>query len=205
MKTKEILKQMEDYAKEKRICIVLPDTREFLINLCQTRNPKKILEVGTAIGFSASLMLLNSSANITCFEASAPNIVLAKQNFEKLGLTDRVQIVFGDCLKTLPNCKEKFDLIFLDGPKGLYPDILKLLLPLLEENGIFVADNVSFRGMVNGKNSITEKRFEKTVLSLQMFLNDLKSNKDLDVKVFEELGDGIAIATWRKKWKILSF
>lgn len=197
--TQEILNQMENFAKEKRICIVLPETRKFLIDLCKKLNPKTILEVGTAIGYSASLMLLNSNANITCAEASAPNIVLAKQNFEKLGLTNRVNIVYGDCLKTLPNFNQKFDLIFLDGPKGLYPDILKLLLPLLNENGVLVADNVSFRGMVNGKNEITEKRFEKTVLALQTFLDNLKQNSKLETEVFEDLGDGIAVAKWRKK------
>ena len=195
----KILDEMERYAKEKRICIILPETRVFLRELCQKIKPKKILEVGTAIGFSASWMLRSCDASITCCEASAPNIVLAKQNFEKLGLTERVKIVYGDCLKTLPNFNEKFDLIFLDGPKGLYPEILKLLLPLLDNNGTLVADNVSFRGMVTGDSKITEPRFEKTVKALKQFLDDLKNNKELEIEVYEKLGDGICVAKWRKK------
>ena len=195
----QILKEMENYANEKKICIIRPKTRLFLIEKLKQYNPKNILEVGTAIGYSASLMLLNSNAKITCAEASAPNIVLAKQNFEKLGLTERVNIIFGDCLKTLPEMNQKFDFIFLDGPKGLYPDILKLLLPLLSENGVLVADNVSFRGMVSGKAEITEKRFEKTVSALRQFLKDLKENKDLETEVYEDLEDGVSISKWRIK------
>ncbi len=194
----KILDEMESYANQHKICIVRPKTRQFLIDLCKKNNPKTILEVGTAIGFSASTMLLNCDANITCAEASAPNIVLAKQNFEKLGLSERVNIVFGNCLNTLPEINQQFDLIFLDGPKGLYPDILKLLLPKLAKNGVLVADNVSFRGMVDGKSQITEPRFEITVKALKTFLNDLTSNPLLETQIFFDLDDGVAVAKWRK-------
>lgn len=195
-----ILKEMEVFAKERKIPIVLPITRDFLINLCREKKPKKILEVGTAIGYSASNMLLACDANITCCEASKPNIVLAKQNFEKLGLTDRVKIVEGDCLKTLGTLVgQKFDIIFLDGPKGFYPEILKLLLPLLDESGTLVADNIGFRGMVSKHLKVTENRFEKTVKALDMFLQELKNNKELDTQIYFEIGDGISVSTWRKK------
>lgn len=196
----ETLKEMEAFAKEKNIPIALPDTREFLKNLCKEKMPKKILEVGTAIGYSASNMLLSCSAEIVCCEASKPNIKIAKQNFEKLGLTKRVTIVEGDCLKTLPGLAgQKFDLIFLDGPKGLYPQILPLLLPLLNEDGTLVADNIGFRGMVSKNSEITENRFIKTVHELKKFLDDLKNNKDLKTDIHFEIGDGISVSTWREK------
>ncbi len=195
-----ILKDMEVFAKERKIPIALPDTRDFLKNLCKEKKPKTILEVGTAIGYSASNMLLSCDAVITCCEASKPNIVIAKQNFEKLGLTQRVKIVEGDCLKTLPTLLgQKFDLIFLDGPKGLYPQILPLLLPLLGENGTLVSDNIGFRGMVSKGSEITENRFVKTVHELQTFINDLQNNKNLNTEIHFEIGDGISVSTWRKK------
>ena len=196
----KILTEMEVFAKEKNIPIALPITRDFLKNLCKEKKPKKILEIGMAIGYSASNMLLSCDAQITCCEASRPNIILAKQNFEKLGLENRVNIVEGDCLKTLPSLVgQKFDLIFLDGPKGFYPQILKLLLPLLDDGGVLVADNVGFRGMVSKNNEITEKRFIKTVDALKMFLSDLQNNSNLKTEVHFEIGDGITISTWRKK------
>ncbi len=187
---------MEQYAKEKHICIVLPETRIFLKELCVKLKPKKILEVGMAIGYSASVMLSSCEAHITCCEASLPNIKLAKQNFERLKLSDRVDIVAGDCLKTLPDLQgQVFDLIFLDGPKGLYPDILKLLLPLLSNTGVLVADNISFRGMVEGE-PITQPRFEKTVQALRRFIQDIQDNKELKLEI-KKVGDGLALVQKR--------
>ncbi len=197
----KILDEMEQFAKEKRICIIQPQTRVFLKELCTKHKPKHILEVGTAIGYSASFMLLNSTANITCCEASKPNIKLAKENFSRLNLSERVQIIEGDCLKTLPNIKEKFDLIFLDGPKKQYREIGKLLLPLLDENGVFVADNVEFRHMVSENAPITEKRFEETVRILREFIQDFKNNEKLETQVFADIGDGLLVAKWKKEKK----
>ena len=196
----DILREMEVFAKEKNIPIVQPKTRDFLKNLCKERKPKSILEIGMAIGYSASNMLLSCDGHITCCEASKPNINLAKPNFEKLGLLNRVTVEEGDCLKTLPLLEgQKFDLIFLDGPKGFYPEILKLLLPLLDENGVLVADNVGFRKMVSEHKQIMEPRFEKTVKALEEFLSDLQNNSDLKTEVHFEIGDGITVSTWRKK------
>lgn len=190
-----ILKEIENFARQNKIPVILPKTQEFLKEICKKHQPKQILEIGTAIGFSASLMLLNCGAFITCAEASAPNIKLAKQNFERLNLTSRVNIVEGDCLNTLPKLiGKKFDLIFLDGPKGLYPQILNLLLPLLAKDGILVADNVEFRGMVSLGAEITEHRFEKTVFALREFIENARQNKNLKVCVYPEIGDGILVA-----------
>ncbi len=194
------LKEMEDYAKKNKICIVQPPTRDFLQELCAKLKPKRILEVGTAIGYSASCMLLACDAKITCAEASVPNIKLANNNFSKLGLAERVKIVEGDCIKTLPSLVgQKFDLIFLDGPKGLYSEIFELLLPLLDENGVFVADNVEFRKMVSLGAEISEPRFEKTVKALRTFIDKVIKNDKLDVEVFPTLGDGILVAKFKKE------
>ena len=195
----KILDEMEQFAKEKCICIIQPQTRVFLEELCVKHKPKHILEVGTAIGYSASFMLLNSTADITCCEASKPNIKLAKENFARLNLADRVQIIEGDCLKTLPSIEKKFDLIFLDGPKKQYREIGRLLLPLLDANGILVADNVEFRHMVSENAPITEKRFEETVKVLREFIKDFKENKKLETQVFADIGDGLLVAKWKKE------
>lgn len=188
---------MERFAAERNIPIIVPQTREFLTELCAKHKPSTILEVGTAIGFSASVMLSACDAEITCCEASAPNIAWAKANFNSLGLTDRVTILPGDCLDTLPTLVgQKFDLIFLDGPKGKYPEILELLLPLLAQRGILVADNVLFRGMVKGGAAITYPRFVPTVQALRNFLERLRTDPKLETEV-KDIGDGLAIARWK--------
>lgn len=195
----EFLVEVEKYARQNKIPVVLPETRVFLEELCKKEKPKKILEIGMAIGFSGSVMLKSCDAFLTSCEASLPNIEIAKQNFEKQGLTNRVKIVEGDCLKTLPTLAlEKFDLIFLDGPKGLYLDILQLILPLLSKNGTLVADNVLFRGMVNGKKPVSENRFKVTVDVLKKFNNYLTNNKNFDTQILD-IGDGLCVARFKKE------
>lgn len=189
----QYLKRMLSFARENKIPVILDDTREYLENLCEQLKPKKILEVGTAIGYSASCMLLASNADIVCFEASLPNIKLANENFKNLGLTNRVEIVVGDCLKTLPDYTGgEFDLIFLDGPKQMYKQIFDLLLPHLSINGVMVIDNVLFRGMVSDGKEITEPRYVRTVESLRNFIEYVQSKPELQAEV-KHIGDGLCV------------
>lgn len=190
------LNEMEQFARANKIPVILPETREYLENLCKQIQPKKILEIGMAIGYSASCMLLSSNANIVECEASLPNIELAKKNFEILGLTDRVSIIEGDCMNTLPTINEQFDLIFLDGPKGKYPEILPLILPRLKSTGVLVCDNVLFRGMVLDGQPLQYPRFERTVIALRNFIEMLQNNSDLETEILH-IGDGLAVAKYK--------
>jgi len=193
------LTQMEKFARQNKIPVILDDTKDYLQNLCKERQPKHILEIGMAIGYSASCMLEVCDADILELEASLPNIELARQNFEKLGFTNRVNIIVGDCMVELPKLLgQKFDLIFLDGPKGHYPEMLPNILPLLADTGVFVSDNVLFRGMVRDGKDITCNRYEHTILALQKFLELLETNETLDTKVLH-IGDGLAVV--KKKFK----
>lgn len=194
----DYLDEMEVFARERKIPVVLRETRQYLENLCEQIQPKKILEIGMAIGYSASCMLKKSNANICCLEISKPNIELAKHNFMELGLTDRVQIIEGDCLTTIQNIKDKFDLIFLDGPKGAYVKMLSFLLPLLNKNGVLVVDNVLFRGMVLDGKSISEPRFEKTVSVMREFLNIVQNDERLVTKTYH-IGDGVCEIRFKER------
>ncbi|MBR7091539.1 MAG: O-methyltransferase [Clostridia bacterium] len=190
------LDEMEIYARANKIPVILRDTREYLENLCREIKPKRILEIGMAIGYSASCMLLSSEADIVECEASIPNIQLAKVNFDILGLTHRVTIVEGDCMNTLPSVEGKFDLIFLDGPKGKYPEILPLVLPKLSKTGVLVCDNVLFRGMVLDGEPLQWPRFERTVIALREFIQMLQNNDELDTQILH-IGDGLAVARYK--------
>lgn len=198
----DYLQQMETFARQNKIPVILPPTREFLCNLVASKKPNSILEIGMAIGFSASCMLLSyDKAKVVDLEASLPNIALAKQNFKALGLEDRVEIIVGDCIKTLPNLVktgQKFDMIFLDGPKGLYVDMIDMLLPMLNDNGVWVSDNVLFKGMVRGGKPITEHRYINTVQTMQKFLQILENHPKLNTKTLD-IGDGLCVVTKKEK------
>lgn len=194
----EYLVRLEKYARKNRIPVVLPDSREYLCNLVSERKPKRILEIGMAIGFSGSNMLKSyEGAHLVCCEVSKPNIEEARENFKNQGLTERVEIIEGDCMKTLPKLLgQKFDLIFLDGPKTFYADMIDLILPLLDKNGVWVSDNVLFRGMVRDGAEITEHRFERTARILDEFLTRLQQNDKLDTQILH-IGDGLSVVKFR--------
>ena len=194
----DYLQEMETFARQNKIPVILPPTREFLCNLVASKKPNSILEIGMAIGFSASCMLLSyDKAKVVDLEASLPNIALAKA----LGLEDRVEIIVGDCIKTLPNLVktgQKFDMIFLDGPKGLYVDMIDMLLPMLNDDGVWVSDNVLFKGMVRGGKPITEHRYINTVQTMQKFLQILENHPKLNTKTLD-IGDGLCVVTKKEK------
>ncbi len=194
----EYLIRLEKYARKNKIPVVLPDTREFLCKLVRERKPNRILEIGMAIGFSGSNMLKSyDGTTLVCCEVSKPNIEEAVENFENQGLTARVQIIEGDCMKTLPTLLgQKFDLIFLDGPKTFYSDMIDLILPLLSKKGVWVSDNVLFRGMVRDGVEITEHRFERTAKILDEFLTKLQQNEKLDTQILH-IGDGLSVVKFR--------
>ena len=198
----EYLQQMETFARQNKIPVILPPTREYLCKLVAEKKPNSILEIGMAIGFSASCMLLScDKAKIVDLEASLPNIELAKKNFKALGLEDRVDIIIGDCMKTLPSLLksgQKFDMIFLDGPKGMYVDMIDMLLPLLNDDGVWVSDNVLFKGMVRGGKPITEHRYINTVNTMRKFLAILENHPHLNTKTLD-IGDGLCIDTKKEK------
>jgi len=194
----DYLVRLEKFARNRKIPVVLPDTREFLCNLVRERKPKRILEIGMAIGFSGSNMLKSyDGARLVCCEVSKPNIEEAQENFRNQGLTERVEIIEGDCMLTLPKLAgQKFDLIFLDGPKTFYSDMIDLILPLLSKDGVWVSDNVLFRGMVRDGAEITEHRFERTSRVLDEFLTKLQNNDKLDTQILH-IGDGLSVVKFR--------
>lgn len=194
----EFLINLEKFARQNNIPVILDDTKDYLINLLAETKPKTILEIGMAIGYSGSVMLKNSQANLTCIEASKPNIALAKQNFMVQGLSARVEIIEGDCMQELPKLKgRKFDFIFLDGPKGKYLEMIDMILPLLNDDGVWVSDNVLFRGMVRDGEPVPAPRFVVTVQVLRDFLDTLENNPNLDTQVLH-IGDGLSVTKFKR-------
>ena len=158
----EYLCELEKYSKETNVPIIRPQMQsllKFLITWCK---PVKILEVGTAIGFSALLMseYAPEGCHITTIEKYEKRIPIAKQNFEKAGKADTITLLEGDATQILSELSDndKYDLIFMDAAKGQYinflPDILRLLLP----NGILVSDNILQEGeLIESKYAVTRR------------------------------------------------
>ena len=150
-------------------------------------------------------MLEASTADLVTIEHNKDYIKQAKKNFKLHGLTKRVKIVEGDCLVALANMAnsgkyiEHFDFVFLDGPKAQYENMLELIVKMLAPNGVFVADNVLFRGYVEGENKPTTKRYKTIIERLNRFIESCKNHEDLTDFELNTIEDGMIFAKKRTK------
>ncbi len=188
-----ILKELENFALEHKVPIVQKETAKFLELMITMNRPKKILELGTAIGYSAILMnqVLGGVSEITTIERDEKMIELAKANIEKYGLQDKITVLQGDCLEVLENLEGQYDMIFMDAGKGHYNHFLPHCLRLLKKEGALIADNVLFRGMVASK-ELVKRRKITIVKRMKSYLELVSSNEDLITSVIP-MGDGISV------------
>ncbi|NFG24906.1 O-methyltransferase [Clostridium botulinum] len=194
---KGILKEIEDFAKESAVPIVQKETGVFLEFMVNMKRPLRILELGTAIGFSSILMYEAAKTNpeIITIERDEKMIEFAKLNLKKFNLEDKIKIEQGDCLEVLEKLKEPFDLIFMDAGKGHYNHFLPHCLRLLKQDGVIIADNVLFRGMV-ASNELVKRRKITIVKRMRTYLDMVTSDEELITTVIP-MGDGIAVTKRR--------
>lgn len=144
MKPEEVLESIEKVAAQRRLPIIGPKRGRFLDEVIEGHRPKTILEVGTLVGYSAIRMgrHLEKGGHITCVELRDDMALIARSNFAKAGLSDRIEVVVGDALKVLPALKGSFDMVFFDAVKEDYITYLKSVEGLLHRGSVVVADNV---------------------------------------------------------------
>mgnify|MGYP000846734448 CR=1 FL=1 len=187
------LRNLELYAENNHIPIVEKEVAQMLKVLLKIHNPKNILEIGTAIGYSTLVMAeANQYARITTIERSPNMVELAKENINNTIYKDRINIVEGEAEEVLSNLEEKYDFIFLDAAKGQYLEFFNLCMELLEPKGLIVSDNVLFRGMVASDKLVVRRK--KTIV--KRLRNYLKHINEIDgyTSAIIPIGDGIALS-----------
>lgn len=144
MKVSEILRQIEIQARKELLPIIGPEKGKVLAEMVKKYKPRRILEIGTLVGYSAILMADNLPENgeIITLEVSRPSFEMAKANIQKAGLEDKIKIIFGSALKIIPELDEKFDFVFIDAEKKEYLQYLKTVESKLSVRAVVVADNV---------------------------------------------------------------
>ena len=178
--------QLKRFAKKNIIPIIRPKSAKMLRNFCRVKKPKKILEIGTAIGYSTSIMLdAFKQAFVVTIEKDEKMAEIAKQTFKDRNLEEKVKLIESDAFVALNKLQnEKFDFIFLDGPKGQYFKYLPLLKSMLNIKGFLLADDVLFHGYVK-KDGDPGHKHRTIVASLRAFINDLSSDSNFETKLFE--------------------
>lgn len=188
----EELKKIKEKALSEHIPIIMDDTLEVVDRILNELKPKKILEIGTAVGYSAMCFskYLQEGGKIDTIERDEERVIQARENIKKVGVEDKINIYEGDAVEILPTLKEKYDMVFIDAAKGKYPFFLKEALRMLEEKGIILADNVLYKGYVMSDYNKHKQR--TAVRNLREYIAEVTGNPNLETEILE-VGDGLAI------------
>ena len=189
------LNELEQYAIKTNVPVIRPQMQSFLKLLLAMKRPKEILEVGTAIGFSALLMSEYGpeDCKITTIEKYEKRIPLARENFRKAGREKEITLLEGDALKILKELKGSYDFIFMDAAKGQYIHFLPDILNLMPVGGVLVSDNVLQDGDVMESRYAVTRR-DRTIHSrMREYLYELKHNERLQTDILP-LGDGATVS-----------
>lgn len=190
-----MLGEIQRSAIDRKMPIIDCETAHFLNTVLSIKRPKKILEIGCAIGFSAALMSkhLKKDGHITTIDRYDIMIKEAKENFKKLEIENKITLLEGDAVDILKQLNDKFDVIFLDAAKGQYLQMLPDCLRLLNDDGIFIADDVLQGGRI-AKERLEVPRRQRTIHTrMRMFLNEICTKKDINASIIP-IADGVLLA-----------
>ncbi len=195
---KKIIEEMESYAESENVPIIEKDSIIFINKLIELNKIKTVLEIGTAIGYSAIMMAIeNPNIQVTTIEKDEKRYIEAIKNIKKCELENRIEVVFQDALEVNMSGL-KYDLIFIDAAKGQYQKYFEKFQYYLNEGGVIITDNLKFHGLVGNKEKAGSKNVEKLVEKIENYIEFLKTNQDF-VSKFYEVGDGLAVSIRRPK------
>ena len=189
------LEELEKYARENYVPIIRKEMESFLKVLIQMKQPKSILEVGTAIGYSALFMseCMPKNCHITTIENYEKRIPIAKENFKKYKKEDKITLLEGDAMELLPKLEGSFDFIFMDAAKGQYIHFLPELTRILPSGGILLSDNVLQEGDIIESRYVVARR-DRTIHSrMREYLYELKHSTQFCTSIIP-IGDGASLS-----------
>lgn len=187
-----LLEEMEQYALEKDVPIMQQEGITFMCSFIQEHHIKRVLEIGSAIGYSAIRMaLLDEDIHITTIERDEERYEKAKEYIARSAQKDQITLLYGDALET--DIQGSFDMIFIDAAKAQYIRFFERYEPLLIPGGYIITDNLKFHGFVEHPETATSRNLRQLVGKISRFINYLKSREDYDT-TFLEQGDGIGIS-----------
>lgn len=197
------LEKIKEKALENHIPIIMDDTLEVIAKILTEKKPKRILEIGTAVGYSAMCFskYLAEDGLIDTIERDEERIEEAKQNFKKVEVENKINLYEGDAVEILPTLNEKYDVVFIDAAKGKYPIFLKEALRMLNQDGIIFADNILYKGYVMSDYNKHKQR--TAVRNLREYIKETTENPNLETEILE-VGDGLAISKMKLNTKIES-
>lgn len=195
MEIRDVLAALEAEAAAERVPIIRAEERESLLRAAAESRPRRILEIGTAIGYSALLLAERfPEAAVDTVELDEKRRARALRAVEKAGAAGRVRCLAGDAAEVIPRLTGPYDFLYLDGPKGQYLAHLRLAEPLLSDRAVIAADNVLFRGLVRAEGPVPH-RYRTIVTRLRDYIAYAETHYDTEI---DTAGDGLAVSRRRK-------
>jgi len=190
-----MLGKIQREAMDNNVPIIPPEMVRLLSVILKMAKPKNILEIGTAVGFSAGLMcsFLEDGGKVTTIDRYEVLLKKAKENINRLELEDKIEIIEGDAANVLPNLQGPFDVVFLDAAKGQYINFLPHCLRLLKPGGVLIADDVLHHGNVTKDVSEIARRQRTIHKRMREFLFEITNNPKLETCILP-IGDGVSIS-----------
>lgn len=190
---KELILEMESYASEHNVPIIEKESIAFIMKYIKANHIVNILEIGSAIGYSAILMAsVAPDITVTTIERDNARYMECLKNVKKCGFENKINVVFQDALEVnLTNVS--YDLIFIDAAKGQYTKYFEKFKYFLKENGAIITDNLKFHGNVGKSSEIESKNLRSLVGKIEDYIEFLKENKDFDT-TFYDVGDGLSVS-----------
>lgn len=196
MFNEEELKKIKELALENHIPIIMDDTLEVIEKVLKEENPKRILEIGTAVGYSASCFVrVCSDVIVDTIELNEERYNEALVNLKNIGIENNVNVYLGNAVEILPTLNNNYDIVFIDANKGKYPVFLQEAIRMINNNGLIIADNVLYKGYVMSDYNKHKQR--TAVRHLREYLKEATENEMLETEILE-VGDGLAITRVNK-------
>ena len=190
------LKIVKKKALEDNIPIIMDDTLEKIKEILENEKPNRILEIGTAVGYSASQFAryTDKKCKIDTIEIDEERAKEAKENIKKIGFEDRINVIVGNAVDIIPTLNNKYDIVFIDAAKGKYPIFLEESLKLINKGGLILADNILYKGYVMSDYNKHKQR--TAVRHLREYIKEITENDNFETEILE-IGDGLSITRIR--------
>lgn len=189
-----LLRDLELYAEENSVPIIHKEVADLLRVILKLKRPKKILELGCAIGYSSLFFadVLDGDVEIVTTERNPIMLERAQDNIKRAGMEDRIKILVGDAEETLKDLEGTFDMIFIDAAKGHYKMFFDMLIGKLNHGGIVISDNILYKGMIASDDYVVRRK--KTIVKrMRTYLDYICDLEGISTSLIP-IGDGLAIS-----------
>ena len=193
----EQIQELREFAEANHVPIILKDTEGLLAALMKLKRPEKVLEIGTAIGYSASFFVDCCGCKVTTIESNDEMYESAVNNIEAMGFADKITVLKGDAVDVLQEMQadnlEAFDMVFIDAAKSHYKEFWDLSLPMCRKESFIICDNVLMNGMTASDTFDTKGRYKTSIRRMREFIQYINGLDYADTVVLP-VGDGISIS-----------